>query len=151
MAQPIPRLPPLSSTQKPRIQQTLSLSYPNAEPERFHKLSENLPLLWIRDARLITPAITAQLEASWRRYQTLGIIGKGDGGSWKCMCKGHRAKIEKEYRGLDREDRKAKEVALARYKWFVIRATDGTLDYGTDKKPKKDRPKRDKGKGKNNV
>ena len=62
------------------------------------------------------------------------------------MFKGHRKKIEKKYRGLDREDRKAKEVALARYKWFVIRATDGTLDYGTEEKPKRDR-----GRGKNNV
>lgn len=125
-------MPPLSTTQAPRHRISRSDSYNNSSPEWYWKLSPILPQLWIRDSSLITPVIISELEAAWLKYQTLGIQGKGDGGSRRAKSKAGRKKIEDEYKQLDPEVRRAKEVALARYDKFVIRGQDGSLDYDTD-------------------
>ncbi len=43
-----------------------------------------------------------------------------------------RRRLEEEYSKLDQDVRRAKEIALARYEWFVIRGEDGSLDYHTE-------------------
>jgi hypothetical protein len=110
------------------------MEYDNSSPEWYWKLSPILPQLWIRDSALITPAIISELETAWLRYQTLGIPGKGGGGSRSAKTKAGRRKIEQEYMRLQRDVRRAKEVALARHENFVIRGRDGSLDYHTEEK-----------------
>lgn len=76
-----------------------------------------------------------ELEKAWALYQNLGIEGKGEGGKLKYMFRRFRVKLEEEYKELPNAVKEAKEVALVRHKWFVMRS-DGTLDYGTDEKVK---------------
>jgi len=136
-----PNLPPLScSTSKIKFRRSKSNSYPNDSPEWFWKLSGSLPQLWIRDASHITPEILAELEDAWRRYQSLNIPGKGDGGSLKVRSRKGRMALEEEYKRLDDDVRRAKEVALAQYSQFVISGRDGSLDYHTDDKGDKKCP-----------
>jgi hypothetical protein len=137
-----PNLPPLSTTAQPRHRRSKSVSYNNSSPEWHWKLSPILPELWIRDANIITPAIIAELEKAWLKYQTLGVPGKGDGASLRAKTRAGRKKIQEEYRALPRDVRKAKEVALARWENFVIRGRDGTLDYHTDEERKEGKGKR---------
>jgi hypothetical protein len=134
MSQRQPHLPPLSATQTPRHRRSKSIEYDNSSPEWYWKLSPILPQLWIRDSALITPAIISELETAWLRYQTLGIPGKGDGGSRSAKTKAGRRKIEEDYMRLQPDVRRAKEVALARHENFVIRGRDGSLDYHTKEK-----------------
>ncbi|PMD31832.1 hypothetical protein L207DRAFT_591258 [Hyaloscypha variabilis F] len=137
MAYPQPRLPPLSTTEPPRHRRSKSMDYNNSAPEWYWKLSPILPQLWIRDSSLITPDIISELETAWLKYQTLGIQGKGDGGSRRAKTKAGRRKIEEEYSILEPEIRRAKEVALARYENFAIRGRDGSLDYHVEEAKEK--------------
>jgi hypothetical protein len=136
MARSQPHLPPLSASHPVRHRRSKSNEYNNSSPEWYWKLSPILPQLWIRDASLVTPSIISELEASWLKYQTLGIPGKGDGGSRRVKTKAGRKKLEKEYSMLDPEIRRAKEVALAKHENFVIRGRDGSLDYHTEEASK---------------
>jgi len=140
-----PHLPPHSQTQLPRHRRSKSMEYDNSAPEWYWKLSPMLPQLWIRDSSLITAAIVSELETAWLKYQTLGILGKGDGGSWRARTKAGRKKIEEEYGRLKPEIRRAKEVQLARHKNFVIRGRDGSLDYHIEEPKKKGLGMRAKG------
>jgi hypothetical protein len=132
MSQPQLHLPPLSTTQAPRHRLSRSKTYNNSSPEWYWKLSPILPQLWIRESSLITPAIIAELEAAWLKYQALGIQGLRDGGSRRAKTKAGGKRIEEEYKKLDPEVKRAKEVALARHENFVIRGQDGSLDYQTE-------------------
>lgn len=125
-------LPPLSTTQAPRHRLSRCKTYNNNSPEWYWKLSPILPQLWIRDSSLITPATITELETAWLKYQTLGIQGQGDGASRRAKTKAGRKRIEEEYKKLDPEVRRAKEVALARHDNFVIKGQDGSLDYHTE-------------------
>jgi hypothetical protein len=82
--------------------------------------------------QLITLATISELETAWLKYQTLGILGKGDGASRRSKTRAGRRKIEEEYRMLEPDVRRAKEVALARHENFAIWGRDGSLDYHTE-------------------
>jgi hypothetical protein len=71
----------------------------------------------------------------------LGIPGKGDGASVRDKTLTGRRRLEKEYEILDDQTRRAKEVALARYRGFVICGGDGRLDYGTSSVSKNEEKK----------
>jgi hypothetical protein len=123
-------LPPLSDSGPLKIRRSKSVSYTRASPEYFWKLTPILPQLWLRDGRLLTREAIDELEAAWLRYQTLSIRGKGDGGGvFSANTVKKRMKLKKEYEKLEPDVRRAKEVALARYKHFTICGPDGTLDY----------------------
>ena len=72
----------------------------------------------------------------------MNIPGKGDGAYAYSVAK--RKKLEKEYSKLDPEIRRAKEVALARHKYFCIRGEDGSLDYHVDVKDKSEEEEKKK-------
>ncbi|RDL41666.1 uncharacterized protein BP5553_01645 [Venustampulla echinocandica] len=125
-------LPPLSSSKNFKFRHSKSPLYDKTSPEWYWKLSPALPELWIRDSNLLTPAIIAELETAWLQYQSLNIPGKGDGARLSMKTRQGRRLLEIEYSRLDLSVRRAKEVALARYDNFVIRGTDGSLDYHTE-------------------
>jgi hypothetical protein len=55
--------------------------------------------------------------------------------------KAGRKKLEEEYKKLNPEIRRAKEVALARHENFALRGQDGSLDYHTEEVSKERRQK----------
>jgi hypothetical protein len=128
----IPNLPPLSNSKPARHRISRSKTYDKASPEWYWKVSPTLPQLWIRDGKSLTPEIVAELDKAWVKYGTLSIPGKGDGADLAARTRTGRKILEEEYSKLDHDTRRAKEVALARYDPFVIRGTDGSLDYHTE-------------------
>jgi hypothetical protein len=134
MGEPIRRtnLPPLSDNGPLKVRRSKSLTYKGGSPEYKWKISAILPSLWVRDGRLLTSEAIDELEAAWIRYQALSIHGKGDGGWFSAGTMQRRLKLKSDYEKLEPEVRRAKEVALARYKYFCICGPDGTLDYHVD-------------------
>ena len=132
-------IPPLSDSGPLKVRRYKSVSYTRASPEYFWKLTPILPQLWLRDDRLPTREAIDQLEAARLRYQTLSIRGKGDGGGVFCAnTVKKQIKLKKEYEKPEPDVRRAKEVALARYKHFTICGPDGTLDYHIETSKKKE-------------
>lgn len=126
-----PNMPPLSGSAKFKSRVSKSLIYDKAAYEWYWKPTPTLPSIWVRDGNLLTMEVCAEWDRAWRRYATLGVPGKGDGAGLVAMTRHGRRKIEAEYQKLSPEIKKAKEVALARYDPFCLRA-DGTLDYHTE-------------------
>lgn len=86
----------------------------------------------------LSPNEVKRLEAAYEMSQKLAEKNNGkDIVFEELMRKGTdangRRALEREYRKLDPETRRAKEVHLAQYSGFKMRA-DGSLDYGTGSK-----------------